>query len=281
MTSRYGFVGLGAMGAPMVANLVAAGHEVVVFDKAGTVARAPAGTRPAATLADVVQTAHCVFLSLPDAAASAAVADDICAVVDRAVAHVIDLSTVGITAARTISATYAGAAITYIDAPVSGGQAGARAGTLSIIWGGPGDVLEHHRPALNALSKNVFHVGDEPGQGQAMKLLNNFLSATAMAATSEAMAFGLDHGLDMATMLDVLNASTGQNQATADKFPKRIVTGTYDAGFRTELMAKDLSLYISSACASGAPRAIGQHVHDIWQATARALPDSDFTRIFD
>ena len=103
---------------------------------------------------------------------------------------------------------------------MSGGAAGARAGTISLMFGGPAAVLEAHRAVFDAFAGNVFHVGEPRGQGQAMKLLNNFLSATALAATSEALAFGAAHGLDLATMIDVLNVSTGRNSATVDKFPE-------------------------------------------------------------
>lgn len=280
MSIRYGFIGLGAMGAPIAGNLVAAGEDVIVFDIAGTEERAPADATIARDLPHIAKTADCIFLSLPDGAASATVADDLSAVGNPIVTVVIDLSTVGIAAAQAINATYTTAGIAHIDAPVSGGQAGAKAATLSIMWGGPTDVLFRHRPALAAISKHVFHVGDEPGQGQAMKLLNNYLSAAAMAATSEAITFGVSRGLDMSTMLKVLNASTGQNQATSDKFPKRIATGTFDAGFRTELMTKDLSLYVESVAETDAPSAIVGPLYELWRAADSALPGSDFTQIY-
>ncbi len=134
---------------------------------------------------------------------------------------------------------------------------------------------------LEGFTGNVFHVGVEPGQGQAMKLLNNFLSGTAMAATSEAIAFGDSQGLDLATMLDVVNVSTGVNSATRDKFPQRILTGSFDAGFKTALLAKDVTLYLDNARAAGAPHDLGAVVAALWQACDRALPDSDFTRVFE
>ena len=114
-----------------------------------------------------------------------------------------------------------------------------------------------------------------------MKLLNNFLSATAMAATSEAVAFGLSHGLDMKTLLDVVNASTGRNTATADKFPNRILTGTYDAGFKTKLLTKDVGLFLDNAKAAGTPTAVAETVAGLWRRCDEALPDSDFTRIYE
>ncbi|MCZ6605694.1 MAG: NAD(P)-dependent oxidoreductase [Alphaproteobacteria bacterium] len=276
----YGFVGLGAMGGPMAHNLAAAGHNLVAFDIAGTAERAPEGSMAAQSLSQAVGQAETVFLSLPDGPVSAAVAAEICATADRATSTVIDFSTVGIAISKEICATYAKKGIAYIDAPVSGGQAGAKAGTLTIIWGGSAEILDRHRPALDAVSGNVFHMGDQAGQGQAMKLLNNFLSATALAATSEAIAFGLEHGLDMTDMLDVLNVSTGRNTATSDKFPKRVVTGSFDAGFRTSLMAKDLVLYFESVVDTRAPDKIGRVVHDLWQKVDESLPGSDFTQIY-
>ncbi len=278
---RFGFVGLGNMGGPMAANMAAAGHDLSVYDSAGTGARAPAATSAAASVAEVAAVAETVFLSLPDGAASLDVAREIAALAGHATTAVVDFSTVGIAAAKQASEELAAAGIGYGDAPVSGGQAGARAATLSVMWAGPAELLESHRRVLDAVARNVFHVGSEPGQGQAMKLLNNFLSATAMAATSEAMVFGRSHGLDLETMLAVVDRSSGRNTATSDKFPNRIVTGTYDAGFRTELMAKDLKLYRESTGATGTRTRIGDVVAELWQAAGVAMPESDFTRIYE
>jgi 3-hydroxyisobutyrate dehydrogenase len=126
----------------------------------------------------------------------------------------------------------------------------------------------------------VFHVGTRAGQGQAMKLLNNYLSATALAASSEAIAFGLAQGLDMSTMVDVLNVSTGRNSATADKFPNRVMTGTYDAGFHTALMAKDVRLFLAEAATAGTAADVATAVGATWDAADAALPGSDFTEIW-
>ena len=141
-------------------------------------------------------------------------------------------------------------------------------------------MLDAHRPVLDAIAGNVFHVGTRAGQGQAMKLLNNFLSATALAATSEAIAFGVAEGLDMSVMLDVLNVSTGRNSATADKFPNRIMTGSYDAGFHTRLMAKDVRLFLDSVARTGTAAAVAESVSDVWQRADAAMPGSDFTQIW-
>ena len=134
---------------------------------------------------------------------------------------------------------------------------------------------------LAALSNQSRRVGEVPGLGQALKLANNFLSAAALAATSEAVAFGVAEGLDMGVMLDVLNVSSGQSQATTDKFPAHVLTGRYAAGFANTLMAKDLRLYLEAAAAQrGAAGDIAPVTASVWERFAEAEPDADFTRIY-
>lgn len=148
------------------------------------------------------------------------------------------------------------------------------------MFGGPIAVLGEHRSLLGAFTGNVFYVGERAGQGQAMKLANNYLSATALAATSEAIAFGMAHGLDMTTMVDVINVSTGRNSASADKFPNRIMSGTYDAGFSTSHMTKDVGLFVDGAQAIGTAHGVAGAVSDTWRAADEAMPGSDFTEIW-
>jgi 3-hydroxyisobutyrate dehydrogenase-like beta-hydroxyacid dehydrogenase len=275
-----GFVGLGQMGAPMAANIAAAGFELVGYDPAGT-AGLPPSARAADGVEDVAAQADTVLLSLPDGSTTLAVTDGIVAARQRRVTTVIDLSTVGPAAAAEAATRLADVGVTYVDGPVSGGVSGARNRTISLMFAGPAAVLAAHRPVLDAFAGNVFHVGSTPGQGQTMKLLNNFLSAVALAATSEALALGRAHGLELPVMLDVLNASTGRNSATVDKFPNRIVPGTYDAGFRTSLMAKDLRLYAGTVAEAATAADIGRVVCEVWQRADATLPGSDFTRIWE
>jgi 3-hydroxyisobutyrate dehydrogenase-like beta-hydroxyacid dehydrogenase len=278
---RFGFAGLGQMGGPMAANIVAAGFDLSVFDKAGTADRAPDGAKPLESLDALAAVVDTLFLSLPDGPVTLAVARDLAALQDRAVSVVIDLSTIGLEAAKEAGQILADAGIQYIDAPVSGGQSGAIAGTITVMWGGPAEVLEIHRDVITAIAKNLFHVGDQAGHGQTVKLLNNFLSGTAMAATSEAVAFGLSQGIEMKSLLDVVNVSTGRNTATSDKFPNRVLTGSYDAGFKTKLLTKDVGLFLDNAKAAGTPTAVAETVVDLWRRCDAALPDSDFTRIYE
>jgi 3-hydroxyisobutyrate dehydrogenase len=275
-----GFIGLGKMGGPMAANVAAAPFDLVCFDMAGTEARMPADAVAAVSISDVANRCSTVLVSVPDGAASLAIAQQICMSDNAVVDTVIDLSTIGPKAAAEAATLLQSAGITYCDGPVSGGAAGARARTISLMFAGPTSVLDTNRALLESFTGNIFHVGDRAGLGQAMKLANNFLSATALAATSEAVAFGVAHGLDMATMIDVLNVSTGRNSATTDKFPNRILTGSYDAGFSTAHMTKDVGLFVDGAGEVKTAATVAAAVTETWRACDAALPVSDFTEIW-
>ncbi len=275
-----GFIGLGNMGGPMAANVAVAAPGLVCFDVAGTEARMPDGAVAADSIADLARRCSTLLISVPDGAATLAIADEILATEGSVVETVIDLSTIGPKAATQAAALLEPAGIEYCDGPVSGGAAGARAAKISLMFGGPSSVLEANRALLESFTGNVFHVGDSAGKGQAMKLANNFLSATALAATSEAVAFGVAHGLDMKTMIEVLNVSTGRNSATTDKFPNRILTGSYDAGFSTAHMTKDVGLFVDGAGEADTSRVVSTAVAEIWRSCDATLPGSDFTEIW-
>lgn len=275
-----GFIGLGNMGRHMAANLVKAGHDLVVFDIAGTAERAPPSAHVAADTGDVASRVHTIFLSLPDGTVSASVAEEIASAENRLTRCVVDTSTIGVEAAQKIAQALAAAGLEYIDAPVSGGVAGAAAATISTMFAGSAQSYKRLLPLLQAMSKNPFHVGTQAGQGQAMKLANNFLSGLAMAGTSEAICFGLSQGLEMKTMLDVLNVSTGRNTATSDKFPNRILTDTYDAGFLSKLYMKDLRLYVQGVQAASTPEDIATACIGVWSRFVDASPGADFTEIY-
>ena len=230
-SNEIGFVGLGNMGRPMATNLVKPGRSVVVHDAAGTQARAPQGAELAASNAALAGRVEVIHLCVPDGRASESIAREVAGAPERRTRLVVDHSTIGTAAAVRVHALLAGHGVEYVDAPVSGGVSGAVDATLAIMYSGSGTTFETLRPVFEAMAGNVFRVGSRPGQGQAMKVLNNFLSGTAMAATAEAVAFGVRQGLDMKMILDVVNASSGRNTATTDKFPNRVLTGTWDAGF--------------------------------------------------
>lgn len=274
-----GFVGLGNMGNALAGNLVASGHDVLAYDVGGP-ERCPDGARFASDVSEVAREAGVVVFSLPDGVVSAQVAGEVVDATDTCTAHVVDTSTVGVPGARSIAALLAEAGVGYVDAPVSGGVAGARARTLTVMYAGSEAACRAVEPVLAGLSDRRRCVGDRPGMAQALKLANNFLSATALAATSEAIAFGQSVGLDMGTMLEVLNASSGQSAATTDKFPNHVLTGHYGSGFANSLMSKDLDLYLGAVEALGGPTAIGQVTASVWKRFAATEPDVDFTRIF-
>jgi 3-hydroxyisobutyrate dehydrogenase len=278
--TTVGFIGLGNMGRPMATNIAGAGFDLVCFDMAGTDERLPDGARAAGSAEEVFARADTTMFSVPDGAATTALVDQLERAPHRRVTTVVDLSTVGPKVARAAAARLAPQGITYCDGPVSGGVAGARAATISLMFAGPGATLDSHRGIFDAIAGNVFHIGECAGQGQAMKLLNNFLSAVALAATSEAIAFGTAEGLDMQVMLDVLNVSTGRNSATYDKFPNRVVTGTFDAGFHTRLMSKDVALFLDSVAGTGTNAVVAGAVGQVWAAADAAMPGSDFTEIW-
>jgi 3-hydroxyisobutyrate dehydrogenase-like beta-hydroxyacid dehydrogenase len=274
-----GFVGLGNMGSVLAGNLVGSGHEVVSSDVAGP-GRNPAGAAFVSDVAEVAARADVVVLSLPDGAVSEQVARAIAGAPGRRVTHVVDTSTIGVAAAQAVDELLGDAGLAYVDAPVSGGIAGARARTLAVMYAGDDESCQAVEPVLAGLSDRRRRVGDRPGMAQALKLANNFLSATALAATSEAIAFGLSVGLDMATMLEVIDGSSGQSAATSDKFPHHVLTGRYGAGFANTLMSKDMQLYVGAVETQGAPSVLGNITASLWERFATEEPGADFTRIY-
>jgi 3-hydroxyisobutyrate dehydrogenase-like beta-hydroxyacid dehydrogenase len=281
--ARIGFVGLGAMGAPISEAIAAGGHALVVHDRDARALEAAvaAGAVAAPSARAVADAAEVVFVSLPTPDVVLEVACGDGGLAGGGAMHTyVDLSTTGAVVGPAGAATLASQGIDVLDAPVSGGVAGARARTLAVIAAGEPHVFERMRPLLELFGGNVFHVGDAPGQGQTAKLLNNLLSATATAITSEAVTMGLAAGLDPATLLGVFNAGTGRNMATAQKFPAHVLTRRFDSGFRLELMAKDLELCMAEARGRQVPMLLGGLVQQIWTlARTQSASDADHTEI--
>ena len=275
-----GFIGLGNMGGPMAGHLQTAGVQLLVHDAAGTQARAPKNAHIAPDSEAVAQGADVVILSLPNGDIVNAVCNELATAPQRRASTIIDTSTIGITQALATHETMATHGVNYLDCPVSGGVSGARDASVAVMFAGPASDYERYAPLLGNVAAKVVHVGESAGLGQAMKLLNNFLSATAMAATSEAIAFGEVHGLEMATMLEVLNVSSGRNTATADKFPNRILTGSFDAGFTSRLMEKDVRLYLEAVGESQAQCAVAPEVHRVWEQLEADEPNTDICNVY-
>ncbi|MFT3865088.1 MAG: NAD(P)-dependent oxidoreductase [Solirubrobacterales bacterium] len=277
-----GFIGLGNIGLPMARRLAEADTEMVVFDldRARMEPLLAAGARPADSVAEVAARAETIFTSLPHPAALEAVAlgpDGI--VAGERARRLVDLSTVGPAVSRRVAAGLAERSIALVDAPVSGGAAGAEKGTLAVMVAAAPAEREAVEPLLAHLGRPIA-VGEEPGLGQVTKLLNNYLAATALAATSEAFVYGVKSGLDPEVMVDVVNAASGRNSATEDKFPRSVLPGSFDYGFATGLMAKDIGLFLADAEGQGVPLWVGSAVREVWRFAADQLgPDSDFTEV--
>jgi 3-hydroxyisobutyrate dehydrogenase-like beta-hydroxyacid dehydrogenase len=191
----------------------------------------------------------------------------------------VDLSTVGSQTAIQIHGLLAGRNIVAIDSPVSGGVGGAEKGSLALMVSGPRDEFDVVRPALEALGR-PFYIGQQPGSAQTMKLANNMLAANVLVATAEVVVMGVKSGLDPGVMIDVLNAGSGGTSASRDKFPRAILPRTFDYGFATGLMVKDLRLYLDEAEALGVPAQVAETIGRLWEAAARDQgPDSDFTTV--
>ena len=281
-TTTLGFVGVGKMGGPMTTRLLEAGHKVCVFDASSEALAAveKIGAQIAASAAEVASVAETVFLSLPDPQIVQAVALGKDGIIEGStIKRAVDFSTIGPRAATSVAKGLGANNIAYVDAPVSGGVKGAREGTLAIMVACPQAVFSDTEEILKNFGK-VFHLGENPGQAQTMKIANNLLAGAAIALTSEAMVMGVKAGLDPKLMLDVLNTSTGRNSATLDKFPRSVLPGSFDFGFTTGLSYKDISLCIDEAEALGVPMVVGSAVRQMLAVTkAMYGADSDFTSI--
>jgi len=276
---NIGFIGLGNMGFPIACRLVAAGHRVVVFDTRAdvvddAVARGAEAAASAAAVADRVPT---VMASLPTPQASADVAGTVAG--GSAIRRFVDFSTVGSQTAQRNSALLAANGVTALDSPVSGGVHGAQAGTLAVMVSGPRAEFDECAPAFDAIGRATY-VSAKPGAAQTMKLVNNLIAASSLAVTAEALVMGVKAGLDAQTMIDVLNAGSGGTHASRDKFPRAVLPRTFDYGFATGLMVKDVRLYLDEATALGLPTAMATAVAAMWESTlASEGPESDFTSI--
>lgn len=261
-----GFIGVGVMGNPIARHLIGQGHELVVYDpnQAAVAALVTVGATAASSIADVVNRASVVFTSLPSPAIFTEVALGEGGVKDgTAVKIMIDLSTVGSRATKNVAAGLLVKGIDLIDAPVSGGAAGAQKGVLVVMVAGRPESVAQVSDLLEVFGK-VVTVGPTPGQAQLLKLLNNMLSTTALAITSEAYVAGIRGGLDPEVMMAAINAGSGRSGASQDKFMKQILPRTFDFGFPISSVCKDIGLAVDECEALGVPMWVGQTVRQLW-----------------
>jgi 3-hydroxyisobutyrate dehydrogenase len=241
---RIGFAGLGNMGGRIAACVVRGGREVLGYDLRPENVVA-AGARPAGSIGELTDGSDLLLLSLPDSHAVEAVVlgDEGVLTHARPGQIVVDLSTAAPESTTRLHGLLAERGTAYLDAGISGGAAAAEKAALTLMVGGDQDVLDRARPVLELFSAHIFHCGHS-GAGHTVKLLNNFLNAIALSATAEVMVAGKKAGLDLETLLAVLNTSSGVNFATLNRFP-RIIHGDYlKGGLTNSLMLKDIHLYV-------------------------------------
>ncbi|UOQ56889.1 NAD(P)-dependent oxidoreductase [Leucobacter allii] len=244
MTERAGFIGLGNMGGRMARRLIEGGVVVHGFDL-DPAAAAAIGAKAHPAAADVLAQSDVVFLSLPDSRVVERVVlqDERFLAGLRAGMTVVDLSTAAPASTKRIAAALAERGAAYVDAGISGGAAAAERGTLTLMVGGDAAALERARPLMGRFAAKIVHMGAS-GAGHSTKLLNNFLNAISLSATAEVMVGAKRAGLDLQQVLEVLNASSGVNFATLNRFP-HIIEGDYlEGGLTNALMMKDVVLYV-------------------------------------
>jgi len=276
----YGFIGLGNMGRPMARNAKAKGLAMIVHDLAGTADRAPEGAEIAQSNGEVARRAGVIALSLPTVEANRAVVNEI-AEAGNAGSVVIDTCTIGPEAAAENAAILKAASIDYVDSPISGLKFRAEEGTLASMTAGSIEAVERAQPLIEGYSRVLYHVGHDAGQGQRMKVVNNALCISAYVTTSEALAYGENGGLDIDTMLEVVNASSGMNFATSTIFPKYVATGDYDgSGAEAHIVKKDIGLFVSGSETEGTPNAAIKRAFEVVADFAAADPLQDQMRIY-
>jgi 3-hydroxyisobutyrate dehydrogenase len=278
---RVGFIGLGAMGGPMTRRLVEAGYEVKGFDLDDQARHRAelSGVAPVEQIEAAAAGIDILVLMLPDSNAVESVLTNelLISALSPNVA-VVDMSSSEPLRTRSMAKLLSDHGVTLIDAPVSGGVAGAANGKLTVMAGGDVDVVGNLTPFLETFGK-VLYAGPV-GSGHAVKALNNLLSATHLLITSEAMATGERFGLDPELMLAIFNESSGRSASTQNKWPNFISTGSFDSGFGIGLMLKDMKIAIGLATEVNVPCELGQESVSVWSDAADQLGSkADHTQI--
>lgn len=267
---KIGMIGLGAMGLPIARCFLRDGYEVYAFDVSQKALETieQDGAKPCANAAQVAAHAKIAFCSLPNAAIVEGVLKEVFAQEGLEIETWIDLSSIAPESAKKFAQLAEKQGISYMDCPVSGGVQGATAGTLTIMAGGSKETLEKVRPALNAIGKNIYHVGDV-GAGSGMKMVNNFMLGCNMAAAAEALVLGSKIGLDLDTMYEIIKNSSGRSFIIENKVPNFIRKRTFSGGFAVDLAYKDLGLAMETAKHNCMPVYMGSTAVSMFE-TARA-----------
>jgi 3-hydroxyisobutyrate dehydrogenase-like beta-hydroxyacid dehydrogenase len=270
------------MGGPMAVRLLDAGYPLTVYDTNADAVKTlvDRGAKPAASAEAVASAAEIVLMSLPTPPIVQAVSLGENGILRGSrVKTLIDLSTTGPSVAKVVAKAAGDRNVAWVDSPVSGGVSGAMKGTLAVMVSCAQATFPAVDPVLKTFGK-TFYVGEKPGLAQIAKLANNLLAAAAIVLSSEALAMGVKAGLDAQTLCDIINAGSGRNSATQDKFPKSVIPRTFDFGFATGLSYKDVRLCLDEAEALGVPMVAGAAVRQMLAITnAKFGPESDFTSI--
>ena len=281
LNNKIGVIGLGNMGQPIAEHIANAGSEVFAYDIDTEKTATSDSLVVCNSIKEVQKHTSTLLLSLPDAAAVSAVTSQLSEADTTGPFTVIATSTIGPQNSAEVANLLKQRNGNYLDSPVSGGVRGAKAGSLAVMCAGDQALFEQVLHFLKPFTANQFYIGPAPGQAQVMKVLNNFLSATALASTSEAICYGVSQGLDIGQMCEVINVSTGVNSASRDKFPSQVITGEYNAGFTNSLMLKDIELFLDGCIASGTARNVGETIVNQWRSFAKTEPAADATRIYE
>ncbi len=274
---RIGYLGVGNMGQPMAGKLLDAGHELWIYDVRDDAMQPllERQARRAASPRELAEACDRIVVSLPTLAIFRdALAGPDGLLAGGALKTLINTCTVGGPFIREIEALCAATSVTVIDAPISGGVAGAKAGTLAVMVSGAAAEVAALTPIFEAWGKTLVIAGDKPGAAQTMKLTNNMLFAVAIVATSEAMTMSGKAGIPDAAMLQVLNNGTGRNFATMHLFPDAVVPRTFEFGATIEILMKDIDLAIEQGEDLGVPMWVCQAVrlvlkHGVFQGRAQ------------
>jgi len=287
---KIGFIGIGAMGTPMAANLAKAGYKLVIYDTDAKRTEALAATREievADSLAAVGSVCGTVITMLPD---GKIVRKALCGQDDgfkdcvaatlKPGALIVDMSSSSPIGTRELGALLEKRGIKLIDAPVSNGVKGATAATLAIMVGGDPALFAQMKPLFEKMGNQIFHAGPL-GAGHAVKALNNYVSAAGLVAASEAVVAGRRFGLDAGVIVDILNASSGMNNTTKNKFRQHMLSGTFGAGFVTGLMAKDVRTALEVVKSTNTPSELAEPCTGIWNRMEQDLGfASDHTEMY-
>lgn len=279
MPNSVAFLGLGAIGAPMAAHVVRAGHSLTIWNRTGSralsSAAAAAGARVATSAADAVRDADIVITCLPESADVAGLLEADDHALTRALRPgmlLVDCTSGDPDTSRRIASELAAIDVGFIDAPVSGGVVGAEAGTLTVMVGGQAAALERARPVLESFAGKIVHCG-ALGAGHALKAVNNALLALHLWSTAEGLVAAMKAGVLPQVALDVINASSGRSNASMNLFPDRVLTGAFPRTFRLALLTKDAGIAAGIARSQKTPAPTLQLAADLMRIAHRELGD--------